>query len=102
MPHVMLVLGAPFWERAWRALHPEHATLGPMVNVTSYEAAEGDDRHRANRIRLETPAGEQEVLLLKLRHPAARVREGAAKWVMEREAVRRLSLGHHRKEGGEG
>lgn len=99
MPHVMIVLGAPFWERAWRALHPGSATLWPSVKVTRYEAAEGDDRHRANRIRLETPAGEHEVLLLKLRHPAARVREGSAKWVMEREAVRRLASGSERVSG---
>ena len=90
-PHVIIVFGAPFWEHAWRAFHPEHTSLRAPVNVHSFQAAWGDAPHRANRVTLEVAGKPHDLLLVRLMHPAGRSKVGSARWLLDRQAFRELA-----------
>lgn len=91
LPHVVIVFGRPFWERAWQAFHPrtrpsfEHFTVREFVN------APDEGHHFANRVEVETAHGRQKLALLAVRHPAARATSRAtADWLLSRPDVREL------------
>jgi hypothetical protein len=90
LPHVIIIFGNPFWEHAWQAFHPNHHDWTGAVRVTSFRSAGGDVLHRANRVALDAGGQPHDLLLVKLRHPAGRSREGSVRWLLARPAFREL------------
>jgi hypothetical protein len=90
-PHVILIFGAPFWEHAWKAFHPEHTSLRAPIAVRSFRAAWGDAPHRLNRITLDLAGRPHDLLLVRLMHPAGRSMMGSARWLVGRSAFRELA-----------
>lgn len=87
LPHVIAIIGAPFWAYACESFRGD---AFKMMKVKSYEAARRACSHFASRIMLEVSRGEHEVLLVRLRHPAARSAKGSPKWLYEQEEFSRL------------
>ena len=91
-PHVVVILSEKFWETAWQTFHPSHH--GPQFGVTEakdFVSLEDDTRHRANRIAIRFGGERQDVMLLRLRHPAGRGTTGTAAWLLKRDAFRRFA-----------
>lgn len=90
LPHVVIVTSEVFWERAWQTFHPDHH--GGALGVVKYTAAWEDAPHRVNRIEIDRGDGERHTMLLvRLRHPAARGEVGTAKWLLEKSAFRQIT-----------
>jgi hypothetical protein len=91
LPHVVIVFGRPFWEWAWKAFHPKTKPSFSHLEVSSFANAENEGHHFANRIEVEGAAGKQTLLLVALRHPAARaVSRATPEWLLAQDDVRRL------------
>lgn len=87
LPHVLVVFGSAIWPYAWQAFHPNHH--GPRLGVARFEPVADDAPHRLNRVVLDR--GEpNELVLVRLRHPAGIGRVGTAGWLRERRAFREL------------
>lgn len=87
LPHIIVILSQRFWETAWQTFHPAHEGRRFGVGSKDFVALHEDTEHRANRVVANTPGvGAQELLLLRLRHPAGRGREGTALWLRDRRA----------------
>lgn len=72
LPHVIAIFGAPFWSHAWGALKSL-----TNVRILRHEFFPGPMLDFVNRYRVQVGAHEQELVLLRLRHPAARTSEGS-------------------------
>jgi hypothetical protein len=83
LPHVIAIFGKPFWSRACASLrlvqserHPQH------LRLLKFEPISGECFHFANLVRFAGSGGEQDALLVRVRHPAARTKMGSARWLL--------------------
>lgn len=81
MPHVVMIFGEPFWEHAWRTFSESRLPSAPTRRKRHYP---GPCLHHLNRYTLEVPTEprEHELLLVRLRHPAARTKKGSVAWLL--------------------
>lgn len=89
LPHVVAILGDPFWKYACDSFR-----LTPpfrRFSVKAYRWCKAASLHFANRVTLEMNGRNQELLLVRLRHPAGRSRSGSPKWLFEQEDFRQLA-----------
>jgi len=85
-PDVMVIVGAPFWGRAL-------ATFGASGEVRGVEVLErmpfsGAARGYGSEIGLRVRGAERPLLMIRLRHPAARTRLGGPEWLLEHAGIR--------------
>lgn len=90
LPHLIIIFGAPFWSRAWRSFGSRQADGFESMSVIDYEPAAGKARHYANRVRLSAGDEEHELLLVRLRHPAARTKKGSVRWLLDQDGFQAL------------
>ena len=79
LPHVIAIIGAPFWPFACASFRTGAFT---HMRTKTYESCNGPCLHFLNKITLDAPGGEHELLLVRLRHPAGRARTGSPKWLL--------------------
>jgi len=81
LPHVIAIFGTPFWQPLCAELHADARSRTPRL-ARAIQPAAGASRHYANRLVLRAGDDEHEVLLVRLRHPAARTNIGSARWLL--------------------
>lgn len=79
-PHVIVVVGSPFWGRSCTTL-ALGATFGP-ARISARNWYPGRLLHYANRLTVESREGSSTVWHLRIRHPASRAETGSAKWLL--------------------
>ncbi len=79
LPHVVAIIGDPFWGRACDSFRNGSFT---RMKTKKYEWCKGSCLHYVNRVTLDT-GGEHVLLLLRLRHPASRRATGSPKWLSQ-------------------
>lgn len=82
LPHVVVVFGEPFWAHAVASLRPPHVDRYEHLQVQHFRHATGPSLHFVNRFRVAGTAGEQTMLLVRLRHPSARTKIGSVEWLV--------------------
>lgn len=91
LPHVIIVFGQPFWERAWQAFYPEKKPAFSHLRVHGFVSAGGEGHPHANRVEVEGGRGKHPLALLGVRHPAARATSKATPdWLLSQPGVREL------------
>lgn len=92
MPHVVMIFGEPFWEHAWRTFSEEHVGA---VTTRRAQHFPGTCLHHVNRYTLALPseANAHELLLVRVRHPAARTRRGSVAWLLAQPDFRVATTG---------
>lgn len=87
-PHLILIVGAPFWGSACAAFK-----RGPAgrYEVVDHEYTAGPTLHFVNRYRVRVQGGEQTVLMVRVAHPAARTRQGQPRWLLVQPEFRRVA-----------
>jgi hypothetical protein len=78
LPHVVVIFGRLFWETAWRTFHAAEGARHQHLKVLSYETR---IPHHLAVIEVEGAAGRHPLLLVEVRHPAARRKE-SPKWLI--------------------
>lgn len=90
LPHVIVIIGEPFWPFACDAFRVGAAF--ERFDVVRYEHGKGSCLHYSNRVVLRSSKGEHELLLLRLRHPAARSSTmGSPQWLLAQPEMRALA-----------
>lgn len=79
LPHIVIVFGRPFWSRACDSLRPQSASAYRHFQVTEYHHSAGATLHFVNRVVLRD---KNEMLFVRLRHPASRTQVGSAHWLL--------------------
>jgi len=91
LPHVVIVFGRPFWERAWQAFHPKTKPAFKHLALHDIVTARGEGHDHASRIEVEGTAGKHSLALLGLRHPAARsTSKSTPEWLLSCSDVREV------------
>jgi hypothetical protein len=85
-PHVIVIVGAPFWGRSCATL-ALGASFGPATIVERRTFA-GKVHHYANLLTVEARERRSKVWHLRIRHPAGRSKAGSAKWLLADEELR--------------
>jgi len=80
LPHVIAIVGKPFWGRANESLTSTQSYQ--HLRVMSSDTSPGPCLHYVRRLRLAGSAGEQDALLVRIRHPSARTKKGSARWLL--------------------
>jgi len=88
-PHVIAIVGAPFWGHACRTFQP--STAPPGLGVQAYRMVAGPCLHFVNRITRLRDGTLNDTLLVRLRHPAARTRAGSPAWLLDDERFQAVS-----------
>lgn len=93
LPHVIVIIGKPFWRLACasfaernQARRFKHFSVGRQGGAEDARAS-----HFVNRLVVESRRGRQDLLLLRLRHPAARTRLCSPAWLFEQDDFRRVA-----------
>jgi len=84
-PHVIVIIGSPFWGRSCTTL-ARGSTFGP-ARISARSSYPGRLLHYANRLTVESREGASTVWHLRLRHPASRAEMGSAKWLLATEEL---------------
>ncbi len=79
LPHVIAIIGAPFWGRACASLSEPSAF--ERFAVRESRGYGGPLQHFLRSVKLEAPQGSHELLLVRVRHPAARTAIGSPRWL---------------------
>lgn len=80
LPQVLAIVGRPFWSFACQAFRSPVPFASLRVRA-SHPCAD-ECRDHVNALTLETPHGVHEMLLVRLRHPAARTKVGSVEWLL--------------------
>jgi hypothetical protein len=80
-PHLIVVMGGPFWPHMCRSFRDGGVLC---QQVAEYRPTQGETLHHLNRIVL---SDGQRVVLVRLRHPAARTPKGSAAWLLANAEV---------------
>jgi hypothetical protein len=92
MPHLVLVFGASVWQQAWEAFYvPLNLPVTKQLAVTGYRPGSGAVKHALNRISCSNAGAPHELLLIRVRHPAARRREYSTRWLLASPDFRSLA-----------
>jgi hypothetical protein len=93
-PHLIVALGQQIWQHMWQAFD-EHYFKQPEFSVLRYGTCGSDADpvyHHANRLLVKTARAEQDVLLVRFHHPAARgAEQRRAEWLLDQPAFRKLA-----------
>lgn len=89
LPHVIAVIGDPFWKYACASF--QEVETFRSIRVRSHRWAPGKCLHYVNRFTLEGPRGAHELLLVRLRHPASRRSAGAPRWLLGQAEFQRIA-----------
>lgn len=79
LPHVVAIIGAPFWGRACASLSEPSAF--EHFAVRESRGYGGPLQHFLRSVEVEAPQGLHELLLVRVRHPAARTTIGSPRWL---------------------
>jgi hypothetical protein len=88
LPHVIAVIGDPFWKHACDSFR--NAPFR-SIRVETHRWAPGKCLHYVNRYALRGPRGAHDLLLVRLRHPASRRINGAPRWLLGQAEFREIT-----------
>jgi hypothetical protein len=93
LPHVIAIIGKPFWQLACASfIEAARSQRFRHLSISRHSGADdGRGAHFVDRFVLESKVGRQDLLLVRLRHPAARTHLCSPRWLFEQDAFREIA-----------